>query len=277
MKKKVLLIAALFTAGFSFAQDQMTSKKGTPILPEAGEYAIGFDASNLLNYGGNLLNGTSGNSLNNLGDVRANTIYGKYFVDANKAYRGMLQLGFGSTTNKTVVNDLSSGAAAGATVEDEASSSNFGFAVGGGIEMRQGKGRLQGVYGPMVMISIGSSSTENTFGNSLDDQFNDDFPAPVADDETTRTTETSAGSTFGLMLGGFAGVEYFFAPKMSLGAEIQYGINFSSTGNGETVTETRSFDGTNTTTTSTTAETGGSSSFSLGQTPNTMITLNFHF
>ena len=60
---------------------------------------------------------------------------------------------------------------------------------------------------------------------------------------------------------------------MSLGAEVQWGINVSSTGAGETTSEL--FDGTNTTTT--TAETGSSSAFGIGTTPNSMMSLNFHF
>ena len=263
MKKKVLLIAALFTAGFSFAQDQMTSKKGTPILPEAGDYAIGFDAAGLTNYAGNLLNGDANNSFNNLGLQRAQTIYGKYFKDANTAYRGMLQLDFGSTTNTTIVPDQAPGAAAGSTVEDETSTSNLGITIGGGLEYRRGKGRLQGVYGPMAMISLGSSSTENTYGNDINDL------AP----NTSRVTESSVGSTFGLSLGGFAGVEYFFAPKMSIGGEIMWAIQLNSTGTGETTTET--WDGT--TTTTTTTETGGSSSFNIGTVPMANLNLNFHF
>lgn len=303
MKKKTLLIAAIFTAGMTFAQDAMTSKKGTPILPEAGDYAIGFDASNLLNYGGNFLNGTSGNSLNNLGDIRNNTIYGKYFLDANKAYRGMLQLGFGSNTVTTPTPNLGAsninfagnptGPGDGSlidpnsTVENEVSTSNMGIAIGGGIEMRQGKGRLQGVYGPMAMIALSSSSTERTYGNSLTDTYYAEEAVSAGSGTTSRVTETSAGSTFSIMVGGFAGVEYFFAPKISLGAEIQYGINFSSTGASETTTESITTDAniinpqtqtaTVTGTETNTAEGGSSSSFNLGQTPNTMITLNFHF
>lgn len=261
MKKKVLFVAAILTAGLTFGQDGMTSKKGTPILPEAGDYAIGFDAANLLNYGGNLLNGSAGNGLNNLNLMQNNTIYGKMFIDANKAYRGMVNIGFGSNTVTTPVIDATDPAK---TVEDEAKTGNFSFAVGGGIEMRRGAGRLQGVYGPMAMISIGSSSTENTWGNSLED---------LGQVGTPRNTETITGSTFGLTIGAFGGVEYFFAPKMSLGAEVQWGINFTSTGASETTSET--FDGTDTT--SETVEGGSSSSFNLGTTPNTVISLNFHF
>lgn len=263
MKKKVLLIAALFTAGFSFAQDQMTSKKGTPILPEAGDYAIGFDAAGLTNYAGNLLNGDANNSFNALNLQRPQTIYGKYFKDANTAYRGMLQLDFGSTTNRNVVQDLTPGAAANATVEDETTTSNLGITIGGGLEFRRGKGRLQGVYGPMAMISLGSSSTENTFGNTLQNS-----GAP------SRVTETSTGSTFGFAVGGFAGVEYFFAPKISIGGEIMWTIAINSQANGESTSE--SLDANNNVV-STTTETGGSSSFNVGTVPMANLNLNFHF
>lgn len=287
MKKKVLLIAALFTAGLSFAQDGLTSKKGVPILPEAGDWAIGFDASSLLNYGGNLLNGSIGNGLAPMGDINANTIYGKYFVDANTAYRGMVRLGFGTTNNRTFVTDYSTGnidpvtgalVDADATVENEAKTSAMNITVGGGMEFRRGKGRLQGVYGPMAMISLGTFSTENTYGVSIQDAFNNGDPSYTAGNG--RITETKNGTTFGLAVGGFAGVEYFFAPKISLGAEIGWTIALNSTGDGEQTTEDEVVDtntGLATGSESTTREFAGNSSFGFDTRPNGNITLNFHF
>ncbi|MDB4061015.1 hypothetical protein N8371_00860 [Vicingaceae bacterium] len=261
MKKKVLLIAALFTAGLSFAQDGLTSKKGVPILPEAGDWSIGFDASSLLKYGGNMLNGNTNNSLAPMGDVNANTVYGKKFIDANTAYRGMLRLGFGTSGIDTLVNKT--GTTTDEKVTDEKNSSSFNITIGGGKEYRRGKGRLQGVYGPMAMISLGTSSTENVYGND----YSADNPG------TGRVTETSAGSTFGLAIGAFGGVEYFFAPKMSLGAEIQWTIALNSTGTGESTSEAW----TGTAVESTTTEMAGSSSFGFDTRPNANITLNFHF
>ena len=250
MKKKILLIAALFTAGLSFAQDGLTSKKGVPILPEAGDWAIGFDASSLLNYGGNLLNGSADNSLDPMGDINATTIYGKYFVDANKAYRGMVRIGFGSNTNTGNEPDAND---PNATVQNDTTVSGMNITLGGGIEMRRGKGRLQGVYGPTAMITLGTASTKYTYGN----------------DAAGRVTEDKQGSTFGITVGGFGGVEYFFAPKISVGAEVMWGINFTSTGAGEETRETSSG--------STTTETGSSSAFTIDLMPNSVISLNFHF
>lgn len=260
MKKKVLLIAAIFTAGITFAQDQMTSKKGVPILPESGDYAIGFDASNVVNYGGNLFNGAAGNSAGNLNLMNTNTIYGKMFNDANSAYRGMLRLGFGSNTVNNIVPGVADPTA---TFEDEVKTSNMNITLGAGMETRRGKGRLQGVYGPMAMIMLGSSNTETTYGEALS----------ASNPGGPRVTENKQGSTFGITIAGFAGVEYFFAPKMSVGAEVMWGLNFSSTGEGETTTET--WNGTAVATS--TAKTGSSSSFGIDVMPNSVISMNFHF
>lgn len=262
MKKRVLLIAAIFVAGSTFAQDMMTSKKGTPILPEAGDYALGFNANQLTSYFGNLANGNAGNGIGgfNLPNGNALTIYGKQFTAADKAYRGMVRLGFGSQNFTTLVPDAAPNAAAGATVENDSSITAFNITVGGGIEMRRGKGRLQGVYGPMAMITFGTgNNTELTYGN--------DLPAGSG---ASRVIERKSGSTFGINVGGFAGVEYFFAPKMSIGGEIMWTINFTSNGSGETVTEVEGAS-------NVTNETGSSSNFSLDTRPMGSLTVNFHF
>ena len=52
MKKSIALVAMAFGVTSAFAQD-LTSKKGEPFLPEAGDYAIGIDATPFLNYAGN--------------------------------------------------------------------------------------------------------------------------------------------------------------------------------------------------------------------------------
>jgi opacity protein-like surface antigen len=67
----------------------------------------------------------------------------------------------------------------------------------------------------MLMIGFGGSSTENTYGLAL----NDSTTAANPSLNGPRTTETKNGSTFMLGIQGFAGVEWFFAPKVSLGAE----------------------------------------------------------
>lgn len=57
MKKSLLVIALASATTFASAQD-MNSKRGTPILPEPGDYSIGIDAVPFLEYFGNLMNGS---------------------------------------------------------------------------------------------------------------------------------------------------------------------------------------------------------------------------
>jgi len=131
-----------------------------PILPEAGDWAIGFDASNLLEFGGNMLNGNTSNTLSSFGPQNAGMISGKKIIDANKAYRVMGNLGFGTSTTPSSTDSSSI----------SVTKSGFNLGVGLGIENRRGKGRLQGVYGPMASISFGTESTETetTVGSNVD-------------------------------------------------------------------------------------------------------------
>jgi hypothetical protein len=165
----------IFAATATFAQDGLTSKKGEAYLPEAGDFALGFDANPFLNYAGNLFNGNTGNNIGAGATWFAPNaaIYGKMFKDEKTAYRGMLRIGFGSTTVGTVVNlfETPSAQAAGTDKEftNEVKNSYNNIVLGGGIEKRRGNTRIQGIYGGMLMIGFGGSSTENTYGLALND------------------------------------------------------------------------------------------------------------
>ena len=89
MKKIATLVMALCIFTFASAQeesesDAMVSKKGFVILPEAGDYALGFNAVPALNFALNAVNvfgnvgATAGNPTFVTGN--ANVIVGKYYV-----------------------------------------------------------------------------------------------------------------------------------------------------------------------------------------------------
>ena len=65
MKRKALFVAALVGLGsFANAQTtQVTNEAGYVVTPEAGDWAIGFNASPLFNYVGNAFNGSTGNTM----------------------------------------------------------------------------------------------------------------------------------------------------------------------------------------------------------------------
>lgn len=210
MKKIFLFCASV--ALVSTMNAQLTSKKGENYLPEAGDYAIGADASSMLSYFGNMLNGgtNTGFGMNYTNGGAA--ITGKKFVTDKMAYRGMVRLGFGSSSVTTPSG----------TSEDVVTNSYNNIALGGGVEYRRGSTRLQGYYGAMAMVGLGGSSTSYEYG------------APVVDGQIT---ESKAGSTFGLGVRAFVGAEYFVLPKISIGGEFGWGLGFSSTGASETTVQ----------------------------------------
>lgn len=210
--KKSLLIIAMFIGATATAQD-LTSKKGTPILPEAGEWSIGVGASSTLEYFGNLMNGN--NNAPSFDWANDQIITGKMMKDANTAYRAYVRLGLGSTK----AADQTVAFPDGSTVDSiEVKNSATNIALGAGLQKYRGKGRLRGIYGAeaMIMLSGGKETWDGT-----DENFG------------AISIEDKSGSTFGLGIRAFIGAEYFFAPKMSVGGEFGWGLSLTSTGEGE--------------------------------------------
>lgn len=285
MKKSTLFVAALALGmTTAFAQD-LTSKKGEPILPEAGDYAIGVDATPFLSYFGNMLNGASGNNGFSWQFTNPNLmITGKMFTSETMAYRAAIRIGFGSTKMTNPVIDDASTSTPPAMKEDEMKASYNFIGLGGGLEWRRGKGRLQGYYGAMLGFGFGGSKTSYTYGNSFSTSDNTptttvDFVTGTTSNVGSRVTEMKAGTTMMVNLRGFVGAEFFVLPKISIGGEFGWGLAFSSTGAGSSTVE--AWNGTGTTTTTT--DTGKSSSFGIdtdnnafGMAPGAIL-VHFHF
>ncbi len=240
MKKSVLIFAAVLAANASFAQD-LTSKKGFPILPEAGDWSISFDAVPLLDYAFDktrFMSATPATSAAGALDYNvANTIVGKYMKDANTAYRGIVRVGFSRTSIDNYVSK--DGSTTGEKVVDNSATTTSNITLGAGMQWYRGKGRLRGYYGAEALLGIASGpSTTITYGNA----YSTTNPAPtsttnfitrVSAPDFERPTETKSGMGFNFGARGFVGAEYFFAPKMSIGAEFGWGLGFDSIGDGE--------------------------------------------
>lgn len=250
MKKTVLFAAALFTVAAATAQTgEITSAKGENWLSQDGDWGLTFEATPLLNYAGNLFNGNTNNggvALNSLwgagntfgGPNRGIVIGGKKLVDANTAYRGRVRIGFGSNkqTEQVDANPQPQPPPTPFTQVDDVQKQNYlGITLGAGLEKRVGSTRVVGIYGAELDFSIASSKTTYEYGNAL--SATNVLNGNSFDPNANGVTEIKNGSTFGVALFGFAGVEWFAAPKISLGGEFSWGLGLSSRGIGETTSE----------------------------------------
>lgn len=198
-----------------------TSKSGQNILPSAGDVALGIDAAPFLQYMGNFFTNSNNSSpsFNGVGNITESTnttIYGKYFTAEDKAFRARLSLGRNSLKLTTEVPDLNSDDPEDVTKDSQAERTTA-VEIGLGYELRRGYGRLQGFVGGEVILGAGNTSTKNKYGNKL----TEDFPF-----QRTLSTKEDRFSTVGL--GAFIGVEYFIAPKVSIGGELGLGLLASS-------------------------------------------------
>lgn len=291
MKKNLFFVAALFAGSVAFAQTtEIKDNNDLVVTPQAGDWAIGFNANPLINYVGNMFNGSTANTFNsafvNQTALSNNAIYGKYFKDENTAYRASFRFRQAAGTNNVNI-DTNTVNSAPTYIENSYKQSGGAFVLGFGIEKRRGHNRLQGYYGGEALITIGgtAASVENTYGVALDSANIANnvvvVPGQVESAQNGRVLTSKGGSTFGFGIRGFIGAEYFFAPKISIAAEYGYGVSIARTGERETVTETFGLDGANATTPSvyqTTTVAGKSSSFNL-DTDNLggAIRLMFHF
>ncbi len=247
--KKITFLMALFTLSIFSVQaqnEELVSKKGFKILPEDGDYAIGVDFAPFINTL-NFMGGTSTGPKMTLSDGLS--IFGKRFVDDNTAYRVKFAYNRSIETLKNYVLDES-----GITntypqdvVLDKGKFSYAQFYVAVGVEKRRGYGRLQGYYGGEIFVSTmnGTSANPNedyTYGNEFAASNTNpisttNFTSGASSGQFARTTLIERGIAFGFGARGFVGVEYFFAPKISIGGEVGWGLAYVYQTEGSSKTE----------------------------------------
>ena len=253
--RKLILTVAMAGATVIAGAQTLTSKNGTPILPETGDLSIGFDAVPVLRTIGSVfhdnLNGQSTGV-----DYPSNntmTIVAKMVADENTAYRAKLGINFGSRTSKASTESFNGNDSA--FTPSEVTKSNMDITLGAGIQKWRGKGRVRGYYGAEAMIGFGGGSGDSTSTY---------LRALNTNDIGIQTSEYNAGGSFGVGLNGFLGVEYFFGPKMSLSAEYTWGLALNNTSESETSYSTVDAASGTPTVVSKTSKGGSSSSFLIG-------------
>lgn len=267
MKHTILLSTALLMAGTaSFAQDAMpaatkeaphsfTSKNNHEVLPQAKEWGLGISATGFLGYLGNMMNGNvmnnapTFNSANEpnafgIGNINGMALSGKYMKSATMAYRGRFMVNAGSTSYRNNVFKalVTPDPLNPEYVEDVQTTMAHTVLLSAGFEKRRGTGRLQGIYGAEVLVGFAGNKRTYKYGNGLTAEIpavatTTDFATGSSSYLSTRPLESYSGNSILAGARGFGGVEYFFAPKMSIGGEIGYTLGFSTNSKGYTVTE----------------------------------------
>jgi hypothetical protein len=256
--KKIFYILSCFIIGLyainaqgQEAENSIKNKKGVEVLPQAGDWSFGISANPFLEYAGNMMNNNSYNNapyfnptntpnntiFNNMG---GNNIFVKYVKKQNLFYRGRLMANTSrySQSNAVRKDVINPNFFTPEFVYDKNIYKSSQFLIGFGLEKRKGSTRLQGFYGAEAIIGLARSSQSFEYGNPM----NIDFPAPNTynyGNAISRPIESKNGSSFAFGLRGFLGVEYFIAPKVSIGGEIGYSLGIQTNSKKTTYVEER--------------------------------------
>jgi hypothetical protein len=213
--KKTILIAAIFTAVQCLqgqAEPILKSRKGHYILPQTNDLGLGINADPMLRYMGNMFNQNATNTppVFEPGNLDQSITF-KKFIDEKNAWRAGLLLQNNYTGTKFDVRNLNPDAAANAVVNDFVRTSIVNIMLSGGREYRRGSSRLQGIIGYKGMLGYSTGNRLwRTYGNRMVH-----YKDIIDTFRVIKQPQSAPSFTFGAS--GFVGVEYFFAPKMSIG------------------------------------------------------------
>ncbi len=243
-----------------------TNKKGKILNPEAGDWSISVNATPFLNFAADLLvlgadaGADASSSFNGLND-ETYSITGKYFKANDLAYRGTVRLNFQNDKTSRDIDYNTDFTAAPVNWpndvtkfenQDKSKTSNWSVGLAGGLEWRKGTKRLQGYYGGELALAFAQSNTSYKYaydvtamdaangGQDAMSNYTTDFggnftAAPGDHDERTLANKGGFTTAFGIR--GFVGVEFFVAPKISLGGEFGWGLGINHTGRSTSTSE----------------------------------------
>jgi hypothetical protein len=227
----VTLLAITFVSAEAQGVDSLTTKKGHAILPQTGDIALGFDAIPLANLALNAIKimGNNGQGAEHPGYVPGmdQVIVGKYFLSNTMALRAR----FGINTLKTTEKNYGDNPLTPSNPEpeqillDKSSLSESNHFIGLGLERRRGYNRLHGIYGGEVLVGYSASKINNKYEVDFNETAQDSgFINPGA----FRLLSAKDSGSFIFGVRGFVGVEYFVAPKISVGAEFGWSIGITT-------------------------------------------------
>lgn len=248
MKKFIaIILSACLFPGILWAEE----KEKKQYLPEEGDWALGIDVVPVLRYIGNAFNGTIGtNDLTHVGGspftsgstnfrdrglMPTVSFMGKYLLTDEWAIRANIGLMLSGENEKAYSTDdkaMLENPLSETKVIDKAHYSRNGMSLLLGAEYRKGSRRIQGVFGGGILFAFQNNKSTYTWGNALTEinqsptshQFNNMPAAPVNGYRILK--ENGSGSDFYTGITGSAGFEWFIAPKIALGAEVNLSLYY---------------------------------------------------
>jgi hypothetical protein len=244
MKVLYTLLISLFLVTGGYAQDEetyiLTNIKGIPILPVEGDVGFGIGADPFFTYFGNFFSGDSVNRL----EFNEPYFHLRYFVSDMEAIRIKLGLGLNNDLRKVYVRDdfaaINDTLSTKKTIDQQNLVANS-FFIDFGYQARKGQTRLQGFFGGGFRVAYANSKQNYTYGNPYStlntSPTSYDFPGYGNILSYGRVVENSEGSVWSFGLNMFAGVEYFFLPKASIGTQADLSVLYSLKGKQSRETE----------------------------------------
>lgn len=250
MKKIILTAFSLLLTFGLFAQEtsvqtENSAKAGNVnYLPEAGDFSIGFTIDPIATFVGNMFNNSTSNKLEPLhGEGLMNpcaSIMGKYLIQDNFALKANIGFIISSVNENRYVSDdaaLMLDPLSRAKVIDSKISNNYGGSISLGGEYRLGKRKVQGIFGGGLLYSFQTSNTTYSYGNAITEinqkptsKFAYEAYSTAMPNSRVLSDYSTAGThTVGLY--GNIGVEWFVAPKISLGADVNLCLLYTMTPN----------------------------------------------
>lgn len=218
--------------------------------PEAGEFGLTVSANPITGFLGNLFNGSQSNNIGEVGGQPYNpginnllptvSIAGRYFLTDELAIRLNVGWMYSHDRNNYYATDDAALAAdpfSRDKVIDSHVTNNSGGSFMLGAEYRLGRGRVQGIFGGGLLYAFNYYKENFSYGNAVT-EINQSPSTGIPSTQTPSIPGFSSPrylSTFnnnpthyaGLV--GFVGVEWFFAPKVSLGAEVNIAAAYNWT------------------------------------------------
>jgi len=242
MRRYILLLAMCLTPIAMVSAQEESVKQ---YLPEKGDIAIGIDVAPLFKYVGNLFNNSTDNTLESLGgepftedidgfnvdDIAPDvSIMGKYMLTNNWALRANIGLMIRSNTARAYVADdaaILNNPLSEEKLIDKRNIQRHGMSAMLGAEYHRGSRRVQGIFGGGLLVGFNKSVTNYTYANALTNINQSPSSAwNTMSNNGYRTLKKRTASNIFFGIYGSVGVEWFVAPKIALGAEVDLSLYY---------------------------------------------------